>query len=79
MRMYAYIAIYTIVWNQGMEPVYTVYTVNTVYTMYHHNTRIKSTKIQALGTLKIPFDIVVDALFNRGYHPIQLLQKCRFL
>ena len=49
MRMYAYIAIYS----------------------------IKSTKIQALGSLKIPFDIVFDALFNRGYDPIQPLQNVR--
>ena len=61
-----------------MEPVYTVYTVYTMYTLYYHKTRIKSTKIQALGTLKIPFDIVFDALFNRGYHPIQPLQNVRF-
>ena len=40
-----------------------MYTVNTVYTMHHHSNLIKSTKIQALGTLKIPFDIVFDALF----------------
>ena len=41
-----------------MEPVYTVYT---VYTKYYHNARIKSTKIQALCTLKTPFNIVFDA------------------
>ena len=34
---------------------------HTVYTMYHHNTHIRSTKIQALGTLKIPFDIVFES------------------
>ena len=39
---------------------------------------IKSTKIQALGTLKIPFDIVFYALFNHGYHSVQELQNVRF-
>ena len=46
-----------------MEPVYTVYIVYTVCTMYYHDTLIKSTKIQALCTLKIPFDIV-STLFS---------------
>ena len=59
----------------GMEPVYTVYT---VYTMYYYNTRIKSTKTQALCTLKISFDIVFDALFDRGCHPIQPLPNICF-
>ena len=45
--------------------------------MYYHNTRIESTKIQTLCTLKISFDIVFDDLFNRGYHPIQPLQNVR--
>ena len=56
-----------------MEPVYKVYTV------YYHNTRIKSTKIQALCTLQISLDIVFDALFDRACHPIQPLQKYKFL
>jgi hypothetical protein len=47
--------------------------------VYYHNTLIKSTKIEACCTLRIPFDIVFNALFNRGYHPIQPLQKCMFL
>ena len=60
-----------------MYTLYTVYTVNTVYTIHHRNTHLKSPKFQALGTLKIPFNIVFDALFNRGYHPIQpLLNTC---
>ena len=37
--------------------------------------RVKSTKTQALCTLRISFDIVFDALFNRGCHPIQPLQN----
>ena len=47
--------------------------------VYYHNTCIKSTKIEAFCTLRIPFDIVFNALFNRGYHPIQPLQKYMFL
>ena len=37
-----------------------------MYTVYYHNTRIESTKIQALCTLKISFDIstVVVTQFN---------------
>ena len=42
---------------------------------YHTNMLITLTKNQACCTLRIPFDIVVDALFNRGCHPIQPLQK----
>ena len=57
---------------------YTVYTVYTVYTMYYRNTCIMSTKIEACCTLRRPFDIVVDTLFNRGCHPIQPLQNVRF-
>jgi len=41
-----------------MEPVYTVCT---VYTMYYCNTRIKLTKSRAFCTLKIPFEIVLNA------------------
>ena len=57
---------------------YTLDTLYTVYTMFYHNTCIKSTKIQAFCTLRTPFDIVFNALFNRGSHPIQPLQNVRF-
>ena len=52
-------------WNMRMYAYITIYS-------------IMSTKIQALGSLKTPFDIVFDTLFNRGYHPIQPLQNVRF-
>ena len=58
-----------------MEPVYTVYI---VYTMYYHNTRIKSTKFQALCTLEIPFDIVFDALSTVGVTQINLYTNVDF-
>ena len=34
-----------------------------------------STKIQACCTLRKPFDIVFNVLFNRGCHPIQPLKN----
>ena len=38
-----------------------------------------STKMQAFCTLRTPFDISSNALFNHGYHPIQPLQNVRFI
>ena len=37
------------------------------------------TKLQPFCTWRTPSDIVFDALFNHGYHPIQPLNKYVFL
>ena len=69
----------------SVDNVYNVYYVYNVYNVYNgynvqnvYNIFITLTKIQPFCILRIPFDIVFDALFNRGYHPIQPLQNVRF-
>ena len=37
---------------------------------YYHNIIITWIKIQPFCTLQTPFDIMSNALFNHGYHPI---------
>ena len=49
-----------------------------MYTIYCQNTCMMSTKIEAFYTLRIPFDIDFNTLFNSDYHSIQRLQTCHF-
>ena len=45
---------------------------------YYNDILITLTKIQAFCILRTPFDIVVNALFNHGCHPIQSSPKICF-
>ena len=59
---------------------YTVYTMYTVYIAesYYHNIVMTWNKIQPLCTLRTPFDLVFNDIFNHGYHPIQPSHKYMF-
>ena len=80
--VYTVYIVYNVYVIHHVYNVYNVYSVHYVYNVYNihnvYNIIITLTKIKAFCTVRTPFGIVFDALFNRGYHQIQPLQNICF-